>query len=372
MTKQQTKKNDKPGPSANGTAKPLTAAAEPPALREALDEIAKLFGSEAIMRLGDRSARPPVEVIPTGALALDAALGVGGLPRGRIVEIFGPEMSGKTTLVYHVLAEAQRAGGACAFVDAEHAMDPDYAEAIGVQIDQLLVSQPDHGEQALEIADTLTASGELAVVAIDSVAALVPKAELEGRMDDQQVGAHARMMAKALRKLAGTLNRTGTLLLLTNQLREKIGNPYGPSEIQPGGRALKFYASQRLDIRRIETLKDGKRSIGNRVRVRVVKNKLAPPFREAEFDVDYGRGISTSGCVLDLAVEHGVIERRGAHFHYGQAKLGHGRAAAKARLDEDPELAAELASAVRAALGIEGGTDAPGEGAPPADLLAAA
>ena len=285
---------------------------------------------------GRPGARVAVDAIPTGALSLDIALGIGGVPRGRIIEIFGPESSGKTTLVYHVIAEAQKLGGVCAFVDAEHAMDPLYAQQIGVDIDELLVSQPDYGEQALEIVDMLIRSGAVDVIAVDSVAALTPRAELEGQMGDQTVGVQARMMSQAMRKLAGNLNRTQTLCVFTNQIREKVGVMFGSPETQPGGRALKFYASQRLDIRRIETLKDGTEAVGNRVRVKVVKNKVAAPFKQAEFDIEFGRGISTSGCLIDYGIEHNIVTKSGSFFSYGDERLGQGRGNAKAFLDEHP------------------------------------
>ena len=304
------------------------------ALQGALTQIERQFGKGTVMRMGDPGARVKVAAIPTGALSLDLALGIGGVPRGRIVEIFGPESSGKTTLIYHIIAEAQKLGGVCAFIDAEHAMDPLYARNLGVDIDELLVSQPDYGEQALEIADMLVRSGAVDVVSVDSVAALTPRAELEGQMGDQTVGVQARMMSQAMRKLAGNLNRTQTLCLFVNQIREKVGVMFGSPETQPGGRALKFYASQRLDIRRIETLKDGTEAVGNRVRVKVVKNKVAPPFRQAEFDIEFGKGISTSGCILDLALEHNVIAKSGSFFSYGSERLGQGRNNAKAYLDE--------------------------------------
>ena len=299
---------------------------------------------------GGRGRQVRVAAIPSGALSLDLALGVGGFPRGRIVEVFGPESSGKTTLIYHVLAEAQRLGGVCAFIDAEHAMDPLYAKEIGVDIDELLVSQPDYGEQALEIADMLVRSGAVDVVAIDSVAALTPRAELEGQMGDQTVGLQARMMSQAMRKIAGNLSRTGTLCILTNQIREKIGVMFGSPETQPGGRALKFYASQRLDIRRIETLKDGTEAVGNRVRVKVVKNKVAAPFRQAEFDIEFGRGISTSGCLLDLGLEHSIVSKSGSFFSYSGERLGQGRGNAKAYLDENPAVAREIEEKIYRAL----------------------
>ncbi len=322
------------------------------ALNSAITQIQREFGEGSIMKMGDEAFAVSVSAIPTGALSLDLALGVGGLPRGRIVEIFGPESSGKTTLVYHVLAEAQKQGGICAFIDAEHAMDPVYAKRIGVDVDELLVSQPDNGEQALEIADLLIRSGTIDVVAIDSVAALTPKAELEGQMGDQTVGLQARMMSQAMRKLAGNLNRADTLCVLTNQIREKIGVMFGSNETQPGGRALKFYSSQRLDIRRIETLKEGTEAVGNRVRVKVVKNKVAAPFRQAEFDIEFGKGVSSSGCILDLGIEHNVVNKSGSFFSYGDERIGQGRNNAKGYLDDHPEVAKEIESKVYEALGL--------------------
>jgi recombination protein RecA len=329
------------------------------ALQGALTQIEREFGKGTVMRMGDEGAQVRVAAIPTGALSLDLALGIGGVPRGRVVEVFGPESSGKTTLIYHIIAEAQKIGGICAFIDAEHAMDPLYAKQIGVDIDELLVSQPDYGEQALEVADMLVRSGAVDVVAIDSVAALTPRSELEGQMGDQSVGLQARMMSQAMRKLAGNLNRTNTLCVLTNQIREKVGVMFGSPETQPGGRALKFYASQRLDIRRIETLKDGTEAVGNRVRVKVVKNKVAAPFRQAEFDIEFGRGISTSGCLLDLGLEHNVLSKSGAFFSYGDERLGQGRANSKAYLDEHQDVAKEIEAKVYAALGIDNDLVAP-------------
>jgi recombination protein RecA len=316
-------------------------------LADAERQIESVFGAEALVCLEGGASRE-VEVIPTGALSLDMALGIGGFPRGRICEVYGPESSGKTTLMYHAIAEAQRLGGRCAFVDAEHSMDPAYAAAIGVDTSTLLLSQPDHGEQALEILDLLVRSGEVALVVVDSVAALTPLAELEGAMGDQTVGLQARMMGQAMRKLTGHVRQAGATVLFTNQLREKVGVVYGPRETQPGGRALKFYASQRLDIRRIETLKEGEEAVGNRTRVKVVKNKLAPPFRQAEFDIDYGRGISRVGCVLDVAVQAGVVERSGSFFAFGEERLGQGRAKAKAFLEERPELVEAITRRCRA------------------------
>jgi recombination protein RecA len=319
------------------------------ALKGALTQIEREFGKGTVMRMGDEGAQVRVAAIPTGALSLDLALGIGGVPRGRIVEVFGPESSGKTTLIYHVIAEAQRLGGVCAFIDAEHSMDPLYARQIGCDIDELLVSQPDYGEQALEVADMLVRSGAVAVVAIDSVAALTPRVELEGQMGDQTVGAQARMMSQAMRKLAGNLNRTETLCILTNQIREKVGVMFGSPETQPGGRALKFYASQRLDIRRIETLKDGTEAVGNRVRVKVVKNKVAAPFRQAEFDIEFGRGISSSGCLIDLGLEDNIVTKSGSFFSYGSTRLGQGRGNAKGFLDENPAMALEIREKIFAA-----------------------
>src|SRR5919106_2342725 len=342
------------------------------ALQAAVTQIERAFGQGSVMRLGDKSAIK-VEAIPTGALSLDLALGVGGVPRGRIVEIFGPESSGKTTLIYHIIAQAQALGGVCAFIDAEHALDPIYARRIGVNTDELLISQPDYGEQALEIVDVLVRSGAMDVVAVDSVAALAPRVELEGQMGEQQVGLQARMMSQAMRKLAGNLNRANTVCLFTNQIREKIGVTFGSPETQPGGRALKFYSSQRLDIRRIETLKEGTEAIGNRVRVKVVKNKVAAPFRQAEFDIEYGVGISHEGCLLDLALEHDLVTKSGSFFSYGELRLGQGRNNTKQYLAENPELAQEIEGKVFALLGVDrkprpiaAVPDAPAEGDAPA------
>jgi recombination protein RecA len=328
------------------------AKAKDAALQAAVTHIEREFGQGSLMRLGDQSA-VQVEAIPTGALSLDLALGVGGVPRGRIVEIFGPESSGKTTLVYHIIAEAQARGGICAFVDTEHAIDPIYARRIGVDVDELLVSQPDYGEQALEIVDVLVRSGAVDLVAVDSVAALTPRVELEGQMGETQVGLQARLMSQALRKLAGNLNRANTVCVFTNQIREKIGVTFGSPETQPGGRALKFYSSQRLDIRRIETLKEGTEAVGNRVRVKVVKNKVAAPFRQAEFDIEYGTGISNEGCLLDLALEHDLVQKSGSFFSYGELRLGQGRNNTKQYLAENPETAREIEAKLFDALGIE-------------------
>ena len=309
------------------------------ALEAAVTQIERQFGKGSVMRLGDHPVSDDMQFVPTGSLALDIALGVGGIPRGRIIEIYGPESSGKTTLVYHLIAQAQRLGGKAAFIDAEHAMDPIYAKAIGVDVDDLLVSQPDYGEQALEIAEMLVRSGALDIVAIDSVAALTPKAEIEGEMGDSFVGLQARLMSQALRKLAGTLSSSGTICAFTNQLREKIGVMFGNPETTTGGKALKFYATIRLDIRRIETLKDGTEAVGNRVRVKVVKNKVAPPFKQAEFDIMYGKGISREGTLLDLGVVYDVVAKSGAFFSYNDERLGQGRANAKVFLAENPDIA---------------------------------
>ena len=316
------------------------------ALDMALNQIEKQFGKGSVMRMGD-DVSMGIEAIPTGALSLDLALGIGGLPRGRIVEIFGPESSGKSTLAMHCVAEAQRNGGICAYIDAEHAMDPVYARAIGVNVDDLLISQPDTGEQALEIADMLIRSGALDVVVIDSVAALTPRAEIEGEMGDSHVGLQARLMSQALRKLTGTLNKSDTIAVFINQLREKIGVLYGSPETTPGGRALKFYSSVRLDIRRIETIKDGAEMIGSRTRVKVVKNKVSRPFQQAEFDIMYGTGISREGSLLDVAVDLGFIKKSGAWFTYEGEQLGQGRENVKTFLRENPQLMAEIDDRVR-------------------------
>ena len=322
------------------------------ALDVALGQIERQFGKGSVMKMSDRAA-VSIGAVSTGSLPLDLALGIGGLPRGRVVEIFGPESSGKTTLVYHVIAEAQRRGGICAFIDAEHAMDPAYAKRIGVDVDNLLVSQPDTGEQALEITELLIRSGALDVVAIDSVAALTPKAEIEGEMGDSHVGLQARLMSQALRKLAGTLNRTDTICLFTNQLREKIGVMFGSPETTPGGRALKFYASVRLDIRRIETLKDGVEAFGNRVRVKVVKNKVAPPFKQAEFDIIYGSGISWESTVLDTGLEPKAVTKSGSYFSFGDERLGQGRQNAAAFLREHPDVTQGILQQIQLDVGPE-------------------
>jgi recombination protein RecA len=322
------------------------------ALDAALGQIEKQFGKGSVMRMGDNLGMN-IESIPTGALSLDLALGIGGLPRGRIVEIYGPESSGKSTLAMHAVAEAQRNGGICAYIDAEHAMDPVYARAIGVNVDDLLISQPDTGEQALEIADMLIRSGALDVLVIDSVAALTPRAEIEGEMGDSHVGLQARLMSQALRKLTGSLSKSSTIAIFINQLREKIGVMYGSPEVTPGGRALKFYSSIRLDIRRIESIKDGAEVVGNRTRVKVVKNKCSAPFRQAEFDIMYGKGISREGSLLDVAVELGFIKKSGAWFTYEGEQLGQGRENVKTFLSENPQLMAEVDDRVREFLAPE-------------------
>ncbi|HMU79994.1 MAG TPA: recombinase RecA [Microthrixaceae bacterium] len=321
------------------------------ALEMALGQIEKQFGKGSVMKMGDKGTMA-VESIPTGALALDIALGIGGLPRGRVVEIYGPESSGKSTLAMHVVAEAQRNGGVCAYVDAEHAMDPVYAAKIGVDVDELLISQPDTGEQALEISDMLVRSGAIDVLVVDSVAALTPRAEIEGEMGDSHVGLQARLMSQALRKLTANLNKTQTICIFINQLREKIGVMFGSPETTPGGRALKFYSSVRLDIRRIESIKDGVEVVGNRTRVKIVKNKVAPPFRQAEFDIMYGKGISREGSLLDIGVEHDIVKKSGAWYTYEGEQLGQGRENAKAFLTEHPEVMVEIQDRVLRAVGI--------------------
>jgi len=311
------------------------------------EQIERKFGKGSLMRLGDAASLQVMDSIPTGSLALDAALGIGGVPRGRIVEIFGPESSGKTTLALQIIAEAQRAGGVAAFIDAEHALDPAYAARLGVDIEDILISQPDTGEQALEITDMLVRSGALDVIVIDSVAALVPRAELEGEMGDVTVGLQARLMSQAMRKLAGSLNRSQTTCIFINQLREKVGVMFGSPETTSGGRALKFYASIRIDIRRIDSIKQGTELVGNRVRAKVVKNKVAPPFRQAEFDIMYGQGISKEGSLLDLGVEEGVVQKSGAWYTYGEERLGQGREAAKDFLAEHTDLRDAIEAVIR-------------------------
>ena len=321
------------------------------ALASVMGQIEKAHGKGAVMRLGD-DVRPPIEVIPTGSIALDVALGIGGLPRGRVVEIYGPESSGKTTVALHVIANAQKAGGICAFIDAEHALDPDYAQKLGVDTDALLISQPDTGEQALEIADMLVRSGALALVVIDSVAALTPRAEIEGEMGDSHVGLQARLMSQALRKMTGALSQAGTTAIFINQLREKIGVMFGSPETTPGGRALKFYSSVRLDIRRVESIKDGVEVVGNRTKVKVVKNKVAPPFRQCEFDIMYGKGISREGSSLDVGVELGIVKKSGAWYTYEGEQLGQGRENAKQFLSDNPEIMVEISDRILTEVGI--------------------
>ena len=321
------------------------------ALEVALSQIDKQFGKGSVMRLGDDN-RPPVQVIPTGSLALDVALGIGGLPRGRVIEVYGPESSGKTTVALHAVANAQKAGGNAAFIDSEHALDPVYARALGVDTDSLLVSQPDTGEQALEIADMLIRSGGIDIIVIDSVAALVPKAEIEGEMGDSHVGLQARLMSQALRKITGALSATGTTAIFINQLREKIGVFFGSPETTTGGKALKFYASVRIDVRRIETLKEAGSPVGNRTRAKVVKNKMAPPFKQAEFDIVYGKGISREGSIIDMGVEAGIVRKSGSWFTYGDDQLGQGKENVRQFLVDNPELANEIEQKILIALGI--------------------
>ena len=331
-------------------AKPATNARNK-ALEVALSQIDKQFGKGSVMRLGDDN-RPPVQVIPTGSLALDVALGIGGLPRGRVIEVYGPESSGKTTVALHAVANAQKAGGNAAFIDAEHALDPVYARALGVDTDSLLVSQPDTGEQALEIADMLIRSGGIDIIVIDSVAALVPKAEIEGEMGDSHVGLQARLMSQALRKITGALSATGTTAIFINQLREKIGVFFGSPETTTGGKALKFYASVRIDVRRIETLKEAGAPVGNRTRAKVVKNKMAPPFKQAEFDIVYGKGISREGSIIDMGVEAGIVRKSGSWFTYGDDQLGQGKENVRQFLVDNPELANEIEQKILVSLGI--------------------
>ena len=340
------------------------------ALDLAIGQIERAFGKGSIMKLGEASGRLSVEVIPTGSIALDIALGVGGIPRGRVVEIFGPESSGKTTLVQHIMAEAQRAGGVAALIDAEHALDPAYAQHCGVNIDDLLVSQPDTGEQALEIAEALVRSGAVDVVAIDSVAALVPRAELDGEMGDSHVGLQARLMSQALRKLAGAINRSKTAVIFTNQLREKVGVMFGNPETTPGGRALKFYASVRLDIRRVDSIKQGSEVIGNRTKVKVVKNKVAPPFRVAEFDIMYNEGISKEGGLIDVGTELGILRKSGAFFSFGETRIGQGRENAKEFLRKNPDVAAEIERQIRQTVAAGKGLPIPATATVGADIEA--
>jgi recombination protein RecA len=333
------------------------------ALDAALAQIERQFGKGSVMRLGDEG-RAPIDVIPTGSIALDIALGIGGLPRGRIVEIYGPESSGKTTVALHAIANVQAQGGLAAFIDAEHALDPDYAQRLGVDLDNLYVSQPDTGEQALEIADTLVRSGAIDLIVIDSVAALVPRAEIEGEMGDSHVGLQARLMSQALRKMAGALSNTGTTAIFINQLREKIGVMFGSPETTTGGKALKFYSSVRLDVRRIETLKGGTEAVGNRTRIKVVKNKVAPPFKQAEFDILYGEGISREGSLIDIGVDAGIVRKSGAWYTYEGDQLGQGKENARAFLKDNPDLANEIEKRIKESLGIGAQVDAPAEEAP--------
>ncbi|MEV6442369.1 recombinase RecA [Amycolatopsis sp. NPDC051716] len=333
------------------------------ALELALAQIDKQYGKGSVMRLGE-DTRPPIAVIPTGSIALDVALGIGGLPRGRVVEVYGPESSGKTTVALHAVANAQRNGGIAAFIDAEHALDPDYAQKLGVDTDALLVSQPDTGEQALEIADMLVRSGALDILVIDSVAALVPRAEIEGEMGDSHVGLQARLMSQALRKMTGAMNNSGTTAIFINQLREKIGVMFGSPETTTGGKALKFYASVRLDVRRIETMKDGGEAVGNRTRVKVVKNKMAPPFKQAEFDILYGHGISREGSLIDMGVDQGILRKSGAWYTYEGDQLGQGKENARKFMRDNPDIANEIEKRIKEKLGIGPQLDAAAEAVP--------
>ncbi|MET8997079.1 recombinase RecA [Amycolatopsis sp. Hca4] len=337
------------------------------ALELALAQIDKQYGKGSVMRLGE-DTRPPIAVIPTGSIALDVALGIGGLPRGRVVEIYGPESSGKTTVALHAVANAQRAGGIAAFIDAEHALDPEYAKNLGVDTDALLVSQPDTGEQALEIADMLIRSGALDILVIDSVAALVPRAEIEGEMGDSHVGLQARLMSQALRKITGALSNSGTTAIFINQLREKVGVMFGSPETTTGGKALKFYASVRLDVRRIETMKDGGEAVGNRTRVKIVKNKVAPPFKQAEFDILYGQGISREGSLIDMGVDQAILRKSGAWYTYEGDQLGQGKENARRFLRDNPDIANEIEKRIKEKLGIGPQLDAEAVEAVPAPV----
>ncbi|KNZ71155.1 recA protein [Thermincola ferriacetica] len=332
------------------------------ALDMALSQIEKQFGKGSIMKLGEASAKMNIEVIPTGALALDVALGVGGVPRGRVVEIYGPESSGKTTVALHIIAEAQKLGGTAAFIDAEHALDPYYARKLGVDIDNLLVSQPDTGEQALEIAEALVRSGAIDVIVVDSVAALVPRAEIEGEMGDAHVGLQARLMSQALRKLTGAISKSRTTAIFINQIREKVGVMFGNPETTPGGRALKFYASVRMEVRKIESLKQGADVIGSRTRVKVVKNKVAPPFKQADFDITYGEGISREGSIIDMATDLNILNKSGAWYSYKDERLGQGRENVKEYLKEHPEIANEIEEKIRESLGLHKNPEVTDEG----------
>jgi recombination protein RecA len=358
-------RSTKPTASSSGSSGSTTGSGKDKALETTLSNLTRRFGDGIIMKLGD-ATKLDVESIPTGSLSLDIALGVGGMPRGRIIEIYGPESSGKTTICLHVIAEAQRNGGVCGFVDVEHALDPAYARRIGVDVDNLYVSQPDTGEQALEITEALVRSGAMDVVVVDSVAALVPRAEIEGEMGDSHVGLQARLMSQALRKLVGAVKTSGTCMVFTNQLRQKIGVMFGNPETTSGGMALKFYASVRLDIRRIQSIKQGNDVIGNRTRITVRKNKVAPPFRVAEFDIMYNEGISTEGDLIDLGVEHDVIDKRGAYYRFNEEIIGQGRENAKVFLQENPEIAKQIDAKLRATASLPVNFSADAEGEPAA------